>query len=260
MLGWRRKGKTVPQANKPPSEIILDPKERGDVGELKRVLDSIGQALALPEESYAPLLAEARNNQKQAAPRFPKELRDAAEASSLEFRASPPYYRVGCFTLRQNDKKPDLWDLSALDNVVVASVQAFRGEELVKPVLEHITAVEAALKQAKPLGKDLKANYGLLADTLANTDHVPPNLLLALMNIRGARGSLVEGGLEPGRPLSRAAFGYVLAKIQKDPETSALGLELKPATQLETAKPHTYVSVPVGSLDPPSPTTAPSLQ
>lgn len=240
----------MPQVNKPPAELLLDLVQRGNVSELKRILDNLNQVLTLSEESYAPLLAEAKTKQQQIAARFPKELRDAANAAGFEFRASPPYYRVGCFTLRQNDKKSNQWELSALDNVVVASVQAFSGEELVKLTLEHVAGIEAALKQTKQLSKDLKTNYGLLVDTLVNTDHIPPNLLLALMNLKGARSSLVLGRLEPGRLVSRTAFGYVLARIQKDPGESALGIELKPATQLETAKPYTYVSVPVGSLDP----------
>jgi hypothetical protein len=251
MLGLRHKGDIMSQSlSRPFGEFILDLKRRGDVGELKKALDGLNEVLALPSETYTPLLEEAEANRQQSFVQLPKELRDAAAAEGLEFKASPPFYRVGCFTLKQTGKKPDYWDLTALDNVVVRSVQAHSGQELVKFVLEHITGIEAVLKQTKLLVKDLRATYTLLADALVNTDRMPPNLLLMLMNTKNARRGLSTGDLELTRPLSRAAFGYALAKLQKDPEASGLSLELKPATQLETAKAHTYVSVPVGSLDP----------
>lgn len=79
---------------KPLVATIVSLKERGDVAELKRVLEGINEGLAVSADNYNHLLEDAEANRQKLAVRLPKEMRDAAAAKSLEFKASPPFYRV----------------------------------------------------------------------------------------------------------------------------------------------------------------------
>jgi len=229
------------------AERIQQLKQSGNATELSNLLHTLNQSLGLSAETFAPVIAEAEANAQRAFNQLPKEIKDAAEVERIEFSAHPPFFRLGCFKLKRKEKKRNQWDLSALDNVIVQTVQAESGREIVVHVLNRIKEIEAVVVRASTYAKELRGGYELLQEAVGSSERVSPNLLMIVMSAKSLRRALTLGDVELAQPLSRVAFGYLLATIQKSNETQ---LEFKPATQLETAKQHAFLSVPIGSLNP----------
>lgn len=225
-------------------------KGSGDTAGLSNLLRELNGVLALPWDAYKLLLSEVEANEQRLLHLVPKELKEIAEGEGVQFSAHPPFYRVGCAKLMRNEKKAVQWEISALDNIVVETVRASSAREVMERVLTRIKEIEDVLKRAPALAKELKTTYLLLQEVGVGTERIAPNLLMVLMATKGIRKALSNGeAAQAPQMISRAAFGYLLAKLSKEP-SNGLQIELKPATQLETSTPHTFLSVPASSLNP----------
>lgn len=233
------------------AEQIQSLKSSGNTTELSTLLRELNNVLSLSWDVYAPIISEAEANEQRLANQTPKELKEVADGEGVQFSAHPPFYRAGCIKLKRKEKRFDQWELSALDNVVVETIQASSGRMVMERVLVRIKEIEATLQRAQAYAKELKTAYSLLQESSAGLEKVSPNLLMVLTATKNLRKILISGDAsEAPQKLSRAAFGYLLAKLNKEAVDNGLQIELKPATQLETSKPQAFLSVPIGSLNP----------
>ena len=221
-------------------------KDRGDVAGFENAVRELQDALQLPDDVVRVWLGEAAEREREVRRQLGPGLKEAALREACHFEFRPPYVTLGCVTIFE--KQPGLWHLSVLDTVVIKRIETQNAEELANAALDIIRGIDAALLQAQELGKGVVVALQWLGDAYADMPDQPVNLVRLLCTygkeLRRGLGSTMD---LPKYVLSREAFGYVLARLQRLAHEGSDGyptLAFRGATQHVTPDPTRYVSVP----------------
>ncbi|TNF32501.1 MAG: hypothetical protein EP329_09875 [Deltaproteobacteria bacterium] len=222
-------------------------KERGDVSGFEGAARRVQEALGIPDGVVNGWISDASQRAEDLRRDLGKNLRQIAEREQCFFEYRPPRITFGC--VEMHEERESRWNLTVLDTISVAKIEATRAEELAEAALEIIRGIENALLLVQDAAKGLTAGLDWLNAVYSEPTEHPVNLVrLFCIYGKDARRELGTGTGFPKIKLTREAFGYVLARIQRlaidGRDEGYPELTFRGATQHVTKDPARYVSIP----------------
>lgn len=221
--------------------------DQGNLSGVEKVVADLSSTIGLEETAVAPLLHRAREEAGRRPVGFDPELRAAAQKEGCAFESKHPYLLFGCITL--HEKKPGEWTLSILDGVQVETIRSRRANVVAEHCIAQIVRIEDVLGRANALTEDILTAWDVLRGSAPGHDSISANLLMVLASHgRGLKNVLVSADAGERRsPLSRAQFGYLLARISRGADNglpSGIKIRFSGADQARTKNPANYIAIP----------------